>query len=120
MLSLVLDRVPLGADEEVAAHLREMLAAQRLGEVELFVLPEVELGGSGLIPELLVAPLRDWLDRLAGDAAARSEVIRTTLDGAIRSLVSDVDTLAASGRGTGPGLGRAGRDGHEGVRRGRR
>ena len=94
VLSLVLDRVPLGADEEVAAHLREMLTAQRLGDVELFILPEVQLGGSGLIPELLVAPLRGYLDRLAGDAAARSEVIRTTLDGAIRSLVSDLDALA--------------------------
>jgi hypothetical protein len=96
VLSLVLDRVPLGADEEVAAHLREMLAAQRLRDVELFIIPEVEMSGSGLIPELLVAPLRDYLDRLAHDVAARSEVIRTTLDGAIRSLVSDADALAVA------------------------
>jgi hypothetical protein len=96
VLALVLDRVPPGADEEVATHLREMLVARDLTAVDLFILPEVHLQGSGLIPEPLVASLRDYLTTLANDAAARSDVIRTTLDGAIRSLVRDVDALAVA------------------------
>jgi len=94
VLALVLDRVPPGAEDDVAAHLREMLAARSLGEATLFVLPEATVDGSGLLPGELIAPLRDWLAALAGDATARAEVIRTTLAGAIHAVVADVDTLA--------------------------
>jgi hypothetical protein len=94
VLAIVLDRVPLGADEEVGAHLREMLAERNLGDTTLFILPETTVDGSGLLPEALVAPLRNWLSRLAGDATARAEVIRTTVGGAVRGVVVDVDVLA--------------------------
>jgi hypothetical protein len=94
VLAIVLDRVPPGAEAEVSTHLREMLVAQQLGEVTLFVIPETRVDGAGLLRDALVASLRDWLARLAGDAAARQAVIRTTLDGAVRSVGGDVDTLA--------------------------
>ncbi len=94
VLAIVLDRVPPGAEEDVAAHLREMLAGQQLGDTTLFVLPETQVDGSGLLPEGLVAPLRDWLAQLANDATARAAVIRTTVGGAVRSVVADVDVLA--------------------------
>jgi hypothetical protein len=94
VLALVLDRVPLGAGDEIAAHLREMLTERGLGDTPLFVLGESILDDSGLLPADVVAPLRDWLARLASDEAARAAVIRTTLAGALRSVVIDVEELA--------------------------
>jgi hypothetical protein len=94
VLAIVLDRVPPGASGEVTAHLREMLVERNLGDTTLFVLPEVQVDGSGLLPEGLVAPLQDWLSQLANDATARAEVIRTTLSGAVHGVVVDVDVLA--------------------------
>jgi hypothetical protein len=83
-LSIVLNRVPKDA-REVAAHLREMLREQDLGESELLVVPETELV-DGLLPAPALAPVRHWLDTLAADAAARSDLIRRTLKGALASL----------------------------------
>jgi hypothetical protein len=93
---MVLDRVPIGADEEVPAHLRVMLTDQRLGDVDLFVVPEASLDGSGMLSETLIAPLHERLAALASDAVARSRVGRTTLDGAIRALREDIDDLASA------------------------
>src|SRR5262249_57048402 len=50
-LAIVLNRVPEGAEEDVGNHLREMLDAEGLPAVELFVLPEVALDGQGMVPE---------------------------------------------------------------------
>ena len=94
VLALVLDRVPDGAEEEITAHLREMLAEQGLTDTGMFVIPETTVDGSGLLPDPYVTPIRDYLTNLAGDASARAEVVRATVQGAIRSAVIDVDTLA--------------------------
>jgi hypothetical protein len=94
--ALVLDRVPPDAAGEVAAHLSEMLAANELGSAPLFVLPESELDGTGMLPEPVTAPLRDWFAFLAGDAAARAAVVRQTLDGALAALGPTVAGLAAA------------------------
>jgi len=94
VLAMVLDRVPAGAEDDLAAHLRQMLAAQQLGGTAMFVVPEVPVDGSGLLPDDVVAPLREWLASLAADAQSRAAVIRTTLAGAVGSLAADVDTLA--------------------------
>ncbi len=83
-LSIVLNRVPEDA-REVAAHLREMLREQDLGETELLVVPETELVDC-LLPVRALAPVRRWLDTLAADAAARSDLIRRTLKGALANL----------------------------------
>jgi hypothetical protein len=50
--------------------------------------------GSGLLPDRYVVPIRDYLSDLAGDANARAEVVRATVQGAVRAAVIDVDTLA--------------------------
>ena len=95
-LSIVLNRVPDDA-REVAAHLREMLREQDLAEAELLVVPETELV-DGLLPARALAPVRQWLDALAADAAARSDLIRRTLKGALASLparAGGVTTAAA-------------------------
>ena len=67
VIAIVLDRVPPGADDEVAAHLREMLAEQHLGGTTLFVLPETTVDGSGLLPDVA----RRAAPRLARPAGGR-------------------------------------------------
>ncbi|SCE68417.1 Dynamin family protein [Micromonospora viridifaciens] len=94
VIAMVLDRVPPEAADEIAAHLSEMLAAQDLGAAPLFVLPETRVDGQGLLPERVTAPLSAWFARLAADAAARSAVVRQTLDGALAALHPAVTGLA--------------------------
>jgi hypothetical protein len=94
--ALVLDRVPPEAAGEVSAHLSEMLAAQDMAEAPLFVLPETQLDGQGLLAEDVIRPLHDWFAMLAADANARATVVRQTLDGALSALGPAVDGLAAA------------------------
>jgi hypothetical protein len=84
-LALVLDRVPDDAGAEVTAHLREMLAERGLGGTELLVVPESRLEDA-LLPAPALAPVREWLDRLAADAHARTALIERTLAGALASV----------------------------------
>jgi hypothetical protein len=93
-LAVLLDRVPPGAEDDIAAHLGQMLAAHGLAEAPLFVVAETTLQG-GLLPEPVVAPLRDWFSDLARDAAQRAAVVRRTLDGALDSLRPRTAALAA-------------------------
>ncbi|GAA0427216.1 dynamin family protein [Actinoplanes capillaceus] len=86
VIALVLDRVPVGAAAEIAAHLGEMLTANDLGSAPLFVLPETELDERGLLPDSAIGPMRVWFAQLAGDANARATVVRQTLDGALGAL----------------------------------
>ena len=96
-LAVLLDRVPPGAEDDIAAHLREMLAAHCLGGTPLFVVPESALL-DGLLPDPVVAPLRGWFSDLARDAAHRAAVVRRTLDGALDSIGPRTAGLAAQAR----------------------
>jgi hypothetical protein len=49
-LAVLLDRVPSGAEDDIAAHLRQMLAAHGLAAAPLFVVAETTLQ-DGLLPE---------------------------------------------------------------------
>jgi energy-coupling factor transporter ATP-binding protein EcfA2 len=84
-LSLVLDRVPPEGADEVASHLREMMAEHGLEGAELLVVPETRLE-DGFLPATALAPVREWLDALAADAQARAGLVRRTLTGALGSL----------------------------------
>ncbi len=84
-LSVVLNRVPGDASEEVPAHLRQMLHAQELGDSDVLVVPEAALEGE-LLPASALAPVRAWLDDLAADSQARAALVRRTLRGALASL----------------------------------
>ncbi len=84
-VSIALNRVPADADREVPAHLRQMLADERLGDAEVLVVPEVSLEGE-LLPGDALWPVRAWLDGLAADAQARAALVRRTLRGALASL----------------------------------
>jgi len=84
-LSLVLDRVPPEAMNDVAAHLRAMLEERGLGGTPVLVVPETALQ-EGRLPAPALAPLRGWLDELAADAQARAGLVRRTLTGALDSV----------------------------------
>jgi hypothetical protein len=88
-VSLVLNRVPADAVEEVPVHLRAMLAERGLGQTPLLVVEET-VPQDGLLPATALAPVRGWLDALSADAQARGELVRRTLQGALDSVAPRV------------------------------
>ncbi|MFE5837348.1 dynamin family protein [Arthrobacter sp. NPDC056493] len=94
MVAVVLDRVPPAAEAEVSEDLRSMLAREGLGAARLFVVPEVPLGSSGMLPPATVEPVQNWLRGLSDDAAARADIVRRTLHGAVRELGQRVGRIA--------------------------
>ena len=85
VLALVINRIPPGATTEVTEHLQTMLASEGLDDAPLFAMEEQALD-EGRLPDRVVAPLRDWLERVASDQAVRAEVVRRTLAGAVGAL----------------------------------
>jgi len=94
-VSLVLNRVPADARDEVPGHLREMLDERGLGDTGLLVVEESALD-DGLLPATALAPVRRWLDALAADASARGELVRRTLAGALDSILPRVAIVQAA------------------------
>ncbi|MGN6754048.1 MAG: dynamin family protein [Intrasporangium sp.] len=94
-VAIVLDRVPVEAVDEIRTHLAAMLREQGLGQAPLFTVVESRLA-NGLLPPEQIRALRAWLGRLAGDAQARSEVVRRTLKGALASLDARTGAIAAA------------------------
>jgi hypothetical protein len=94
-LSLVLDRVPPEAIDEVAGHLRAMLDERGLGGTTVLVVPETTLA-DGRLPGAALAPVRGWLDELAADADARAGLVRRTLTGALDSVPGRAGTVRAA------------------------
>jgi hypothetical protein len=85
-VAIVLDRTPEDAVQTVATHLARMLASRGLKDSPLFVVHEGPVSEDGLLPADYVAEIRGWLESLAGDVAARQNVVIQTLDGAVRTL----------------------------------
>lgn len=91
-LAVVLNRVPEDALEEVPRHLHEMLRKEGLEDAPVLTVAEVALH-DGLIPPAAAEPVVSWLQSLASDAAARAEVVRRTLEGALDSIPARVRVL---------------------------
>ena len=94
-IGLVLNRVPPGARDEVEPHLGTMLAEEGLGAAPLFVIDEQPLPDGRISPEA-VGPLREWISHLAQDHAAREELVRRSLAGAIDDVTVRVEHVAAT------------------------
>ncbi len=94
VVALVLNRVPPGAEDDISAHLAELLTVEDLAGVALFSLPEVALDGPGLLPERLIAALREWLGALARDGVARAAIVRRTVRGAVAAAGRLAGSLA--------------------------
>lgn len=93
-VAVVLDRTAADAVPTVAAHLARMLAARGLKDSPLFTVAESTVGPDSLLDPPLVAEVRAWLVSLAKDPAARSAVVRQTLDGSVRVLARQAHTIA--------------------------
>ena len=85
-IAIVLDRTDPDTLSEVAGHLARMLASRGLGDSPLFTIPEEDIEEDGMLPEEVVAPIREWLQLLAADAEGRASVVKRTLNGAVQSL----------------------------------
>ena len=96
-VAVVLNRVPPEAMGQVRLHLASMLRDQGLGQSPIFTVPESDLE-DGRIPGDQVQRLQGWLHSLAGDARARSVVIRRTLTGTLSSLDRRADDLVGAAR----------------------
>lgn len=89
---IVLNRVPVEAIAEVTAHVRQLLAEERLGNAPLFVIPESPLV-DGMLPADRTVEMQTWLNNLVADAAMRAAVARRTVDGAVGHIVSDMPAV---------------------------
>lgn len=94
-LAVVLDRVDLADEQAVATHLRAMLAEHGLATTTVLTVPDSGLV-DGLLPEVAVAPVADWLGALAVDPAARRAVVERTRDGLLADLLVRAGRLAAA------------------------
>lgn len=95
-LAIVLDRVPSGVEDEVAADLRSMLDRQGLDSAQLFVVQESKLDGQGMIAADAVAPIREWLADIAADSAGRAAIARKTLTGVVATLGRRTSAIAVA------------------------
>lgn len=98
LVAVVLDRVPPGVEEEIRADLLTLLAAENLGHAPIFVIPELTLGPSRMLPAEAVVPIRRWLHALAHDAEGRRDIARRTVGGAMRALAGRIDVIADAAR----------------------
>ncbi len=103
-VAVVLDRTPEDAVATVSSHLARMLASRGLKDSPLFTVAEGPVDDEGLLPPAHVAPVRAWLQNLAGDTAARAAVVQQTLEGAVRDVARRsypvADAVAEQARAT--------------------
>ncbi|MBO1770647.1 dynamin family protein [Agrococcus sp. TF02-5] len=93
-VGVVLNRVPPGAEAEVEADLRHMLAARGLGAAPVFVVTESPLDERGMPPAGAAAAVGGWLGGIAGDRAERARVAGRTLAGAVERLAVTARAVA--------------------------
>ena len=91
--AVVLDRVPPAAVGEVSRDLADIMQGRGLGGSPLFVVEE-HLLLDGILPAWAVESVREWLVALAGSAAARDAVVRSTLAGALVEVSGRAHLLA--------------------------
>ena len=95
VVAVILDRVPSEDLAEVRADLGRRLAAGGLADAPLFAILESDLD-AGYLPADQIAPIRQWLDGLAADAASRTRVARQTLRGAVTAVLDAAADLGAA------------------------
>lgn len=96
-VAVVLDRVPAPVVDDIRTHFASMLREQGLDQAPIFTVVESDLVG-GLLPRSQTERLTGWLAALAGDAAARTDVVRQTLEGALSSLEVRTEALVAAAK----------------------
>ncbi len=94
VVSVVLNRCPADATEDLRSHLSEMLSQRGLPAAKLFAVAEQKLGEDGMLPLQDVQPIRSWLAGLAAQSEARTDIALQTLAGAVRGLDQQLVHLA--------------------------
>jgi hypothetical protein len=94
-IAVVLDRVPPEALQELRIHLATRLRDRGLGGAPLFTIPEIE-PVNGFLPEPVVAPLKQWLRRVASDERSRTVIADRSMRGVLRSLPARAQLLATA------------------------
>jgi hypothetical protein len=97
-VSVVLNRVPPGAAEEVREDLGRMLAERGLGGAPIFTVAEQPLNAAGMMPPEAIAGIREWVDGIAGDRVERARIAAATLSGAVADLSQRVESIAVARR----------------------
>ncbi|MFI8822439.1 dynamin family protein [Streptomyces sp. NPDC053431] len=98
-LVTVLDRVPHQVIGEVSRQYEALLDKAGFGDLPRFTIPELPEstgGGSGLLPDNAVAPLRGWLAHCVQDPAARQQAVGRTAAGVLDSLDTRMPELAGA------------------------
>lgn len=93
VLSIVLNRLPPGAEAELTGDLTRLLEEAGLPGVPVLPIAQTTLEG-GRLPATAVSAVAGLVDGLAGDADERAAVVRRTLDGALASVGPRVQRLA--------------------------
>ncbi len=94
-LSIIINRIPTGASNEIVPHFESMLNEADLRGVQVYAIEQTELTDGRLAPSA-ISPLATMLDGLASDAERRAEIVRQTLDGAMQSIPNRVRNVAAA------------------------
>ncbi len=90
-LGVIVNRIPPGSEDDIAAHLTDMLDRRGLRPERLFTIAEGPLA-EGRIPA--VDDVRAWLTGLAQDRSERDRLVRQTLAGVLQSVPARVDRVA--------------------------
>lgn len=92
-LGIVLSRVPPTAERQLTGHFGAMLAANGLGDVPRFVIPETTVTDARL-PAEISAPVRFWLQDTSHRDERRIAILTQTMSGVLDSFKDRIDALA--------------------------
>jgi len=92
-LAVALSRVPQADAGELSAHFDSMLAANGLGDIRRFIVPETVVTDS-MLPAHAAAPVRAWLTDTARQDDRRVAVLTQTMSGVLDTFRSRVPALA--------------------------
>lgn len=95
-LACIVNRIPPGATNEIVSHFVSMLNDAGLTDVTVFPVEQAE-GEVATLPDEAIADIKALLTGLASDAERRSEVVRTTLDGAMDSITPRTRSVIEAG-----------------------
>ncbi|MDQ6525569.1 GTPase domain-containing protein [Nocardioides sp. LHD-245] len=93
-VALVLSRTPEEDVATVSVHLARMMAARGLKDSPLFAVPQGTVSDDGLLPASYGTEIKGWLAALAGDAAAKRDVVNQTVAGAVRTVTRKAFPIA--------------------------
>jgi energy-coupling factor transporter ATP-binding protein EcfA2 len=94
-LGIVLSRVPPSATAQLTTHFDAMLAANGLGDVRRFVIPETVLV-EGRLPAEAYGPIKEWLQDTATRDDRRVAVLTQTMSGVLDTFRTRIPDLAAA------------------------